>query len=291
VKMFIGNLATSLNQTGRIKLYIFRQRLSHKIGFRSILRDHSSDSQRIGYEEIVAKLVSGRNVRNFRKSVGYQLILEHVNLGTGVKYANRIKELNVIEKSEIATLLESDVVGNPIKYNFKYYGKCSSTTLRYISVASEILSLGFSLDNSRIVEIGSGYGGQARIISSIAKPLSYTVYDLPSVQALNSYFLEKNEIQMELIFGDISRIEPKSYDLCISNYAFSELPYLVQQEYLDKILCNSSHGYMIMNSGRGNMTGRSFGKLSASQILAKIPNSRVLDEIPLTGPDNYVIVW
>ena len=291
MKKTLGNLLTSLNQTGRLKYYLIGQRLSKKLGLGEFFRENLSDSQRLGYEETVKRLVSSRDLNNFRRSVGYQLILEHVNLRTGVKYANRIQKLNVLEKFEIIKLLSSDIVGNPIKYDIANLGNCSPTTLRYISVASEILSLGISFDNSHIVEIGSGYGGQARVIDGISKPMSYTIFDLPSVQALNTYFLENSCFQMEIIYGDISKIQPKNYDLCISNYAFSELPLLVQQEYLEKILCNSSHGYMIMNSGQGNNTGRSIGKISATQILSKIPNSRVIDEIPLSGPDNYVIVW
>jgi hypothetical protein len=48
---------------------------------------------------------------------------------------------------------------------------------------------------------------------------------------------------------------------------------------------------MIMNSGRTNETGRSKGKLSINEIREYLPDSKVKEEIPLTGPDNYVLYW
>jgi hypothetical protein len=46
-----------------------------------------------------------------------------------------------------------------------------------------------------------------------------------------------------------------------------------------------------MNSGRSNITGRSEGKLSLNEIRNYIPNLQVKEEVPLTGPDNYIIYW
>jgi hypothetical protein len=234
---------------------------------------------------------SKKKMQNFRRSAGYQLILEHVDLQLGLEYAKRISELNCIDEHSISKIIEKDHLGNPLKFFIADLQRCSPTTLRYVSVASEILNLGVNFDHLDLVEIGSGYGGQARVIDIIAKISSYTIYDLPSVQTLNSFFLHGNGFRSKLKFGNINDINPENYDFCISNYAFSELPYLVQQEYLEKIICNSTHGYMIMNSGRQNHSGRSVGKISVQELLNKIPNSRVLEEIPLTGPDNYVLVW
>ena len=286
------NYWISIKQVIKFKMYLFINRIAVGVRLNRSMRDHTSDSQRLGYEELVTRLIaSKKRMQNFRKSAGYQLILEHVNLQLGLKYAERIRELNCIDEQSILKIIEKDNLGNPVKYFIDDFQKCSPTTLRYLSVASEILSLGVNFDHLHLVEIGSGYGGQARVLDNIAEVSSYTIYDLPSVQELNSFFLQGNGFRSNLKFGDINHLKPENYDFCISNYAFSELPYLVQQEYLEKIICNSTHGYMIMNSGRSNYSGRSTGKISIQELLTKIPNSRILEESPLTGPDNYVLIW
>jgi len=286
------NSLISIKQVLRFKMNIFVNKMAAGSKLNRSLGHQISDSQRLGYEVLVTKLISSKKrMQNFRRSAGYQLILEHIDLQTGLKYADRIRELNCIDEQSILKIIEKDYLGNPVKYFIDDFQKCSPTTLRYISVASEILSLGVNFDRMNLVEIGSGYGGQARVIDFIAKISSYTIYDLPSVQKLNSFFLQGNGFRSNLKFGNINHLTPENFDFCISNYAFSELPYLVQQEYLEKIICNSTHGYMIMNSGRTNYSGRSAGKISIQELLTNIPNSRILEESPLTGPDNYVLVW
>ena len=94
-----------------------------------------------------------------------------------------------------------------------------------------------------------------------------------------------------VLFPTLGNSDSKSWDLVISNYAFSELPYLVQEHYIKNVILKSKNGFMIMNSGRTNITGRSTGKHSVSDLLRIIPNSRICEEAPLTGPDNFIIIW
>jgi len=79
--------------------------------------------------------------------------------------------------------------------------------------------------------------------------------------------------------------------LVISNYAFSELPLELQKIYIEKVIRKSKRGYLIMNSGMNNFSGRSDGKLHLAELRTLLPVFEILDEIPNTGPDNYVIVW
>jgi hypothetical protein len=120
----------------------------------------------------------------------------------------------------------------------------------------------------------------------------YSLYDLPVVLSLS----EKTLGEAELLNGSfkpqsIDPVVPNSFDLVISNYAFSELPSEVQCDYISKIFKNSSCGYLTMNSGRSDETGRSSGKMSLEEIRSVIPNCEILEEDPKTGPDNYIIVW
>ena len=80
------------------------------------------------------------------------------------------------------------------------------------------------------------------------------------------------------------------YDLAIRNYAFSELSSHLQCKYIDKILANSSKGYLTMNSGRkGSLF--TLDKLSVDDLRRKLPPFEIFEENPLTWQENYIIVW
>jgi hypothetical protein len=62
--------------------------------------------------------------------------------------------------------------------------------------------------------------------------------------------LETHILKNSYEIRTINKTEQKEcYDLTISTFAFSELPRKIQLVYLKKVLLNSKHGYLIMNSG------------------------------------------
>lgn len=250
-----------------------------------------SDSQALGYEFQVSKLISDNVLmRRFRRNFEYRMVLEHVSYRRGLDYQRRILELGIVSDDSIVQLAATDTFGDPRRYYYKKIGWISPTLLRYVSVYSEIERfIGLRNVNS-IVEIGIGYGGQARVINELGGINDYKFYDLKDVQTLALTFLARTCPQFLPECLDIHNVELSTFDLVISNYAISELPIDVQKEYLEKVLKNSSHCYLIMNSGASNTTGRSSGKLSQDAFLKWLPGALVLPEIPLTGPDNYVLI-
>jgi len=250
-----------------------------------------SDSQVTFYEQSVDLITSSTDkFKQFRRLYDYREILEHVDFNLGKNYLSRITDIDPTILSYLKDFKQNDLVGKPRRLNFQGVGVISPTTIRYISVAAEIKNLFGSLGQSSIVEIGGGYGGQCLILNKIGYFKQYTIFDLPKVQELISSYLEIHHINNVNYPREIE-VPNSKYDLVISNYAYSELSRHTQLDYLEKILMNSRNGYMIMNSGDGNKSGRSTGKLSLQEILDRIPNARVLPEIPKTGPDNYVLVW
>jgi putative sugar O-methyltransferase len=218
--------------------------------------------------------------------------LEHVSLPIAQQYFEKIK-INYPEKWKDTVLLNltNDSYGNPRRYKFQDVGWISPTTLRYISTCLEIDRL-INLSNCQdVVEIGVGYGGQAAVISRMFNIQRYSMFDLPIALQLTSIYLEKIDARVPIAFPGNRSLSEEKYDLVISNFAFSELPKDLQIKYLDEVICNSKNGYMIMNSGLSNKTGRSIGKLSLEEIMVYLPHAQIIDEIPLTGPDNYVIYW
>ena len=275
----------------RAKYRLFTKFVSFFFGSTIPRSSDESDSQVVGYEENISSLIKNSDsLSNFRRNFNYRLILEHVSYWQGLSYQKRISELGCVENNQIVKLASSDDFGSPRKYKYKDIGWISPTLLRYISVYSEIeKTIGFSEIKS-VVEIGIGYGGQARVINHLSRIQEYTLYDLPSVQELALKFLRETNPGFSPTCLNIRKLEQSGYDLVISNYAISELPGNVQAEYLEKILKPSKHIYLIMNSGASNKTGRSKGKLSQAYFLDSLPGLKVQAESPLTGPDNYVMV-
>jgi putative sugar O-methyltransferase len=268
--------------------YLKRNAFNSSPFSRSVIK---SDSEGTFYEEAVENILSSESqFKRFRRKYDYREILEHVDFELGKEYFLRIKELDPQLKTAKKGFNRNDSIGSPRSYQYPHFEKISPTTLRYIAVALEIEKEIDFQNIHKIVEIGAGYGGQAAILDKLIPNLEYFIFDLPLVQKLIGKYLSslgmRNFTHMSL--ADTTNRE---FDLVISNYAFSELPKNLQIEYLEKVLLKSKNGYLIMNSGRGNSTGRSTGKLSLEEISDRIPGLLVKEEIPLTSPDNYVIYW
>lgn len=252
---------------------------------------YQSDSEVTFYESAVRGIIRRRkSFYRFRRIFDYREILEHVDYGLGLAYLRKIQSISPKMLEQYSGFKANDVFGKPRTYQFPMVGKTSPTTLRYVSVAAEIERLFPDQDIKQVVEIGAGYGGQALILKKTINFSSYSIFDLPNVQILIEKYLSAQEIE-NVTFPDVHNLDSLSSDLVISNYAFSELPRNLQEVYLNRVLKHSKNGYLLMNSGRSNLTGRSIGKLSIQEIREAIPNIEVLDEEPLTGPDNYLLIW
>lgn len=235
-------------------------------------------------------LKSQKAFDNFKRSYAYRDILEHVSEKQGRAYLEILEKRNdSILSLGLSTVLKSDEIGNPIKFRYSgYENPLSPTTLRYLKVASDLQIL-FGSSLGEVAEIGCGYGGQTLVNDQLLDVISARLFDLPFVCELIDRYL--NAHLLEGAYGStvINKEQRRSYDLVISNYAFSELPKNLQLAYIDKVLANSKRGYCTMNSGLGN--SRSSGKLSLDELNELLPEFRVLEEEPLTSDQNYIIVW
>jgi hypothetical protein len=249
-----------------------------------------SDSEKTFYLAAIDRILTNPQIfARFRGIHDYREILEHVNYKLGKKYLDKFQSVTEEINHLIPSFKKNDLVGRPRRYRYKSFGLISPTTLRYISVAVEIRNL-FGSHLDRVVEIGGGYGGQASILSKMNFYESYEIYDLPEVHELARKFLSEQDIT-DVTFPGLSDSKSSRYDLVISNYAFSELPRKLQENYIFEVLLKSDRGFLIMNSGRSNKSGRSTGKVSLEEIKLLLPYIEVLEETPKTGPDNYLIVW
>ena len=275
---------------------VFRVRNKVRVAFRATmpgaLIQKASDSEQTFYVKTVESIIKNDSqYRRFRRIFDYREILEHVTFRQSTQYISRVRELNQELFMNSDGFRENDSVGQPRTYSYNAIGKFSPTTLRYISVGAELQTLFGRNFSGSIVEIGIGYGGQCAVLHKIFEISKYGLYDLNPVLNLGEKYLKSVGVIGNPIRCSLADSDEASWDLAISNYAFSELPRPLQINYIERVLSKSSRGYLIMNSGRTNHTGRSMGKLTLEEIVEHLPPTTILEEYPKTGSDNYVIIW
>lgn len=273
----------------RVKFVLLR-----KLGkFSAFSSTERSDSDSTPYSNYVKSVLSNDSkYGNFRRNYSYRLILEHVDFKLGLEYLNLLTESTVTNYLNNPSLLNLSILGSPRKFYYSRLGWISPTIIRYLFVHQHISEIFNKIDFENVGEIGVGFGGQCAVTTTLGSIENYSAYDLPEVLSLTQKTLINSGSKANILKKmHIQNVAPTSFDLVISNYAFSELPANVQLDYIRKVLCRSQRGYLTMNSGRSDHTGRSQGKLSLTEILALIPGSSTIEEVPLTGPDNYILVW
>ena len=281
------------------KINLYAERLTLlKLGNSVVKRGESSTSTSDNdwyIRSIESFLNSDRKFRSFKRSPAYREVLEHVSEDQARQYVDEINETSPEMLSSAALKLagRNDAIGLPIMFNFGDYGSYSGPTIRYLYVCAHIKSL-FDLSKiDAVAEIGGGYGGQALLYNMMFKYHSYTVFDLEPACRLIDKYLGNFFLSGGINALDINKfpLGQKKFDFVISNYAFSELPKKLQEIYLNKVILNSKAGYMTMNTGY-DLKG--FGRKSrynCSELLEMLPNSRIIEEKPLTAKMNYIIVW
>lgn len=144
-----------------------------------------------------------------------------------------------------------------------------------------------SLSGMSISEIGPGYGGQAIHILLSDVIAEYIFYDLdePSQLALKYISKVPFELSIHPKIGDFTLVNKPN--LVISNYAFSELTREIQEIYFQNIIRGTAKGYFIYNHIRENPED----SMSAFEFAARIPGACIYQEVPLTYPGNFLIVW
>ena len=259
----------------------------------------NSVSTEFYYTAMVHSFVSNNfHFKYFRRSYFYRIVLEHVGVELAKKYFEEItKYLNGDRFEDYVDVIKKfDRVGNPFLVNINGF-KVSGSSLRYIKVFLEIKSI-FGDDRiSNICEIGGGYGGQAFMFDSFSsQPIQYKIFDLPCVCKLSAKFLNHFYLKGCFDTQDINNFDgQREFDLVISNYAFSELPRSLQEIYLRKCIMQAKRGYLTMNTGYVD-TGLdteevNIARMSSAELLKMIPGSRIISESPITGNNNYIVVW
>jgi hypothetical protein len=129
------------------------------------------------------------------------------------------------------------------------------STRRYVYMAAQMLSIFGPQTGWRVVEIGGGYGGLARLLLLSQALERYVIIDIPAMLQLQRFFLSqalpaeafaKVEF-MDAFTLDWARLRSTEWDLCISTFALSEHERATQLRYLEEVVGRSRRAYLMNN--------------------------------------------
>jgi hypothetical protein len=231
-----------------------------------------SDSDNGSYVAFVEYAIKNPGAfERFRRNKDYCKILEHASFEEGSVSLDVVRRkaphfLDLIER-----IKRNDCVGSPVVHDYAGIGAVSPSTLRYLRVAAMLYWLFGDSPGEKIVEIGVGYGGQLMVNDLVFPIRFYELIDLSPVLELTKKYLECFVLNCGYQTATLNeKTGEDTYDLAISNYAFSELPSHIQEAFIKKILKRSKRGFLTMNSGLAG-TQRSKGKCSLDDLRNLLP--------------------
>lgn len=192
--------------------------------------------------------------KNFKREPNFQKILEGNEFAVGEIALKSIDNLG--KREEFIELLplfrENEKIGNPQFLFFEGIGKVAPSTIRYANTYFEIRKLLKKSVLKKIVEIGGGYGGLCKILSSVYNFQTYILVDLPEVIELCKKYLSNfKELNGKIKFvyvSEIDNIDFSGTDLVIADSSLSECNLQTQLLYTKKILSNSKYIYLVYNT-------------------------------------------
>lgn len=247
-----------------------------------VLLRSSSVSDTPHFRHVCAVAVANDAVfSEFRRQPAY-MILEHVGEAQGREYLEEVRRQSP-ELLDISLVRANDACGGPPLADYAGLGAVAPSTLRYLKVLSDLVRLFGPLDELHVVEVGGGYGGQARLIRSRYPAVRYTLIDLPEPLALARKYLERSRVDAAVAYVACStsaEVPTIAGDVFLSNYALSECAPDWVDAYVRRVAMHCARGYITGNAQEAAL----FHKL------ALVAPQR-LDERPLTAPGNYICAW
>lgn len=258
---------------------------------RSSRRDRrSSVTDQTSYLDVCARAAEDPRVfETFRREPVYVEALEHVTEDQGAQYLRLIqRDSPHLLGERLEAFRANDRLGSPITYEYPGVGRLSPVTIRYLKVLSDLERHFGDLAGKRIIEIGVGYGGQCRLVLEHWAVQTYTLVDLEPVLGLARRYLARFGTHPSVVFQTPELLASANYDLCISNYAFSELSREVQAFYAESVVGAASQGYLTCNFVSGLFGIESWSKEELSHLHT---GAHWLPEQPITHEGNAILVW
>lgn len=242
------------------------------------------------YEEACFEAAREKAIFNsFRSELPFLRLYENIDTQKARDFLEKALVLAPELEGHLDVFRTNDTIGGPVVYTLKGYGNFSGATARYIFCLAEMIQLFGSLENKNIVEIGGGYGGQAKIITDYFAVKSYTIIDLPCAAALTRKYLSGFSTRpIQIVESDkIEILAGQSWDLVISNYAFALFDRETQIGYLEKILKKSERGFLKCPF----LTELDNGpRISRPELVRRLPQGEWMPHFP-PNPTAALWVW
>jgi len=243
----------------------------------------SSISDGDAYRSVCAAAAADPDVfAQFRRHPAYTAILEHVSEEQGRQYLEEVRR-QAPWLLDPSVVLANDTFGGPALATYPGFATVSPTTLRYLKVLADLVTFFGPLADLRIVEVGGGYGGQARLIRAFFPTAKHTIFALPEPLALARRYLEPSGIPdgVDYVACSTSKdVLPLVGDLFISNYAVSECAPEWYDAYMGRVASACPRGYITGNAQEA----------TTFRYLEALDPERVAER-PLTGQGNFICVW
>ena len=120
----------------------------------------------------------------------------------------------------------------------------------YILHVGHIKKMLGGLDNKIIVEIGSGYGGQAVVFGQEYKWNKYIMIDIPLAIELHKKYINLFPGLKNINYQTSKDINSVSSDVVISNFAFTELNELGMTYYVNSFFKKTKSFYIQSNANK-----------------------------------------
>jgi hypothetical protein len=192
---------------------------------------------------------------NFRRDPDYGKILSGDPYVVGEDAIFNLKAINELDnyltnKSEI---IRNNLIGNPLIYDYPEIGEDNPSTLMYYYTTLTIKNLLNDYKPKKIVEIGGGYGGLCRLISSFIGFDEYIIIDLPDVINLTKKYLDNYpELSNKITYiscENLNTLIPiHNVDLTIANSSLAELDHTTQKLYINKAFKDTKFAHVIWNT-------------------------------------------
>jgi putative sugar O-methyltransferase len=204
---------------------------------------------------------SNEAFETFKQDSRYTPVLEHLTEEFAYIYLNNLKNKECLTPDTLKKIKENDKYGSPSLFEFPELGIISPSTIRYLKQSLDIKNKFDKNTYNSIVEIGGGYGGLCKVLSSLVKFKKYYLIDLPEPSLLSKKYLNKfigivNKMNY-LTTEDLYSFD--KIDLVISNYAFSECSLEFQKKYYEQVVKKADTFYLVYNNfTENNMNVNSF---------------------------------
>jgi phospholipid N-methyltransferase len=171
-------------------------------------------------------------------------------VGSDVRGADFAQQcLNQITNPKLQPLLtkfnSGDHYGNPPMYEIEGIGSIAAGTLYHTAILNEILERVGEVEKAKVIEIGPGYGGQAKVLLDYGVE-SYTLIDMLAPSKLQQKYLGLFGYS-NVEFWDAENLKDGQWDLVISNWCLSEFNNEGIEFYVNNIISKCKAGYFLMN--------------------------------------------